>query len=206
MVIKERDPFLWLAPHLDGDEASYQEYAKRLMTKLKRYFASNRCEAADDLASESLLRLTNKLAIAEPEGPDSEDARTRFLFGIARNVLAEWRRRKSNRELVLSDDDRPEFSLPPVDLVATECLELLRQTVSRSLAQLSPMDRELITQTILNTDYRLTLAAMAKEKGIPAPTMRQRGRRTRVRFEEMLRASDRIDDLFRCLGLKRVTE
>jgi len=27
MVVKESDPFLWLAPDLAGDQASYQDYA-----------------------------------------------------------------------------------------------------------------------------------------------------------------------------------
>ncbi len=203
MVIKERDPFLWLAPHLADDEASYQEYAKRLMTNLKRYFAGNGCAAADDLSSESIFRLTRKLASGEPEVSDSEDVRTKFLFGIARNVLSEWRRRPGAREMSLREEDGPAFRLPPVDLVGNECLELLLETVNRSLAQLSAEDRDILTQTVLNADYRRTLAAMAKEKGIQAPAMRQRGRRTRIRFEEMLLASNRIDDLLRCLGLKR---
>ena len=103
----------------------------------------------------------------------------------------------------LREDDGPAFHLPPVDLAGNECLELLRETINRSLARLSAEDRDILTQTVLNAEYRRTLTAMAKEKGIQAPAMRQRGRRTRIRFEEMLLASDRIDDLLRCLGLKR---
>jgi len=203
MIIKERDPFRWLAPHLADDEASYQEYAKRLMMKLKRYFAGNGCVAADDLTSESIFRLTRKLAGGEPEVGDSEDLRTKFLFGIAKNVLSEWRRRPGARETALRENEGPEYSLPPVDLIGKECLELLRETINRSLAQLSAADRDILTQTVLNAECRRTLAAIAKEKGIQAPAMRQRGRRTRIRFEEMLLASDRIDDLLGCLGLKR---
>jgi RNA polymerase sigma factor (sigma-70 family) len=203
MLIKERDPFLWLAPHLISDEASYQEYAKRLVTKLTRYFAANGCAAADDLASESLMRLTKKLADGPPpESLDSEESKTRFLFGIARNVLSEWRRRPGAREMLLPDDDRPEFSLPPVDLIEAECLELLKETISKSLAQLNAMEREILTQTVLNADGRRTLAELAQERGIQAPAMRKRGSRTRRRFEEALLASERIDDLLRCLGLK----
>jgi DNA-directed RNA polymerase specialized sigma24 family protein len=172
------------------------------MTKLRRYFAANRCFAADDLASESIFRLTRRLASGEPELDDSAE-RTKFLFGIAKNVLSEWRRRPGAREMSLRETDGREYTLPPVDLIANECLELVRETISKSLAKLSATDRDILTQTVLNVGYRRTLAGMAKEKGIQAPAMRQRGRRTRIRFEGMLLASDRIDDLLRCLGLKR---
>jgi DNA-directed RNA polymerase specialized sigma24 family protein len=202
MIVKERDPFLWLAPNLGEDEASYEEYAKRLMTRLRRYFAGNGCVAADDMASESIFRLTKKLAVGGLEIDDT-DERTKFLFGIAKYVLAEWRRGPEAKEMSLRDTDGDAYALPPVDLIGDQCLELLKDTIQKSLAQLSATDREILLQTVLNGECRRTLAALAKEKGIQAPAMRQRGRRTRLRFEEMLLASERIDDLLRCLGLKR---
>src|SRR5579871_509007 len=92
MVIKERDPFIWLAPHLAGDERSYREYSERLIRDLKCYFAGNRCPQPDELTSEVLLRLVRKLDEGEPEGRDSETARRQYVFGIAKFVLMEWRR------------------------------------------------------------------------------------------------------------------
>ncbi len=202
MVAKQSDPFLWLAPDLACGEESYQEYAQRLMARLKRYFAGAGCYAADDLAAETLLRLTKKLTSGGPECLDGE-SRSKFLFGIAKNVLAEWRRGPGARETGLPHDPSGPFVLPPMDLMGRQCLDLLKDTVNHALAKLSEEDRKLILATVLNGECRQTLAELARERGIQEPAMRQRSRRTRLRFEAMLLASERIDDLIRCLGLKR---
>ncbi len=173
-----------------------------MLARLKRYFASASCNAADDLAAETLLRLTKRLTVGETGVFEGDDSRTKFLFGIAKNVLAEWRRRPDAKETVL-EDDGVQFVLPPVDLIGRQCLELLKKAVNESLAKLSEEDRYLILQTVLNAGYRRTFAELAEERGIQEPAMRQRSSRTRRRFEELLLASAQIDDLIRCLGLKR---
>ena len=203
-MVKNRDPFVWLAPELAEDESQYRKYAERLTRSLKCYFASNGCEAADDLASESLLRLVRKLAEEEPAGCESETERRRYLFGIARNVLREWRRRPDARETRLPEEEGWELSLPPIDLIAKQCLELLRTAVQDTLARLSQTEQDILNESELNPEYVQTFAALARAKGTQAPTMRQRAFRARVRFRNLVLASDRIGDLLRCLGIERI--
>ncbi|MGA2740684.1 MAG: hypothetical protein ABSG65_25005 [Bryobacteraceae bacterium] len=204
MVVQERDPFVWLAPGLSGDESSYRTYAEGVTRSLKCYFAGNGCADADDLASESIFRLVRKLAEGDPHGCRSETERKGYLFGIARNVLREWRRRPDARDTCLHEEQKLEFSLPPIDLIARQCLELLRKSVNDNLARLSPIEREILNQSELNPEYRSTLAALAKAAGTQAAAMRQRACRARTRFRNLLLASERIADLLRCLGIERV--
>ena len=201
--IKERDLFLWLAPRLAGDERGYHAFASRLMSDLKCYFAGHRCEAADDLASEVLFRLTRKLESGEGLECDSEESRKKYMFGIARNVLREWKRGRDLRETGLLDDESRQPSLPPVDLAAQQCLEILAAVVKENLAQLGTMERETLLQSELNPDYSPTLAELAQMLGTKAPAMRQRVHRARIRFRDMVLTSDRLNDLLRCLGMER---
>lgn len=203
-MVQARDPFVWLAPGLAGDESSYRTYAEAVTRSLKCYFAGNGCAADDDLASESILRLVRKLADGDPPGCNSEAARKGYLFGIAKNVLREWRRRPDARETGLHEEEGLQFSLPPIDLIARQCLELLRNAVKDNLAKLSPIEQEILNQSELNPEYSSTLAALAKAAGTQAAAMRQKARRARIRFRDLLLASDRIADLLRCLGIERV--
>jgi RNA polymerase sigma factor (sigma-70 family) len=203
MLVQERDPFVWLAPGLAGDESSYRTYADSVTRGLRCYFAGHGCGDADDLASESMLRLVRKLADGEPQGCASETERKRYLFGIARNVLREWRRRPDARETCLDEDAEFEFNLPPIDLIARQCLELLRQAVRDNLAKLSPIEQDILHQSELNPEYSSTLAALAKTAGTKASAMRQRARRARIRFRNLVLGSDRIADLLKCLGIER---
>ena len=204
VLVKDRDPFVWLAPGLAGDESSYRTHAEGVTRSLKCYFAGNGCADADDLASESILRLVGKLAEGGPPECSLETERRGYLFGIARNVLREWRRRPDARETCLHEEEGLEFSLPPIDLIARQCLELLRKSVDDNLARLSPIEREILNQSELNPEYSSTLAALAKAAGTQAAAMRQRARRARMRFRNLLLASERIADLLRCLGIERV--
>jgi DNA-directed RNA polymerase specialized sigma24 family protein len=202
-LVKEIDPFVWLAPELASDESAYRMYAERVTRSLKSFFAGHGCEVADDLASESLLRLVEKLAESAPVGCESDTGRKRYLFGIARNVLREWRRRPGARETVLHEDES-EYGLPPIDLISKECLELLRKAVQDNLARLSPIEQDILNRSELNPEYSSTLAALAKAKGTQPAAMRQKARRARIRFRNLVLTYDRIGDLFRCLGMERI--
>jgi hypothetical protein len=70
-----------------------------------------------------------------------------------------------------------EYSLPPIDLIARQCLELLRKAVKDNLAKLSPIERDILNQSELNPEYSSTLAALAKAAGTQAAAMRQRAHR-----------------------------
>ncbi len=204
MVVKERDPFIWLAPHLAGDEPSYREYSERLMRDLKCYFAGNACPQADDMASEVMYRLIRKLGDGEPEGRDTETARRQYVFGIAKFVLKEWRRGPEFRELPLPDGEGAHQSLPPMDLAHLQCLELLKEVVRKNLSRLNPMERDILAESELNPEYVPTLADLARQKGEQPAAVRQRVFRARKSFRKLLMMSDRLSDLFRCLGMEPV--
>jgi DNA-directed RNA polymerase specialized sigma24 family protein len=147
-----------------------------------------------------------KLAERVPEGCHSEIDRKRYLFGVARNILREWRRRPGVREARLKEEEEPGYSLPPIDLIAKECLELLRQVVQDSLARLSPLDQDILNRSELNPKQTLTLSELAKVKDMRAAAMRQRAHRARRRFRDLLLTSRRIGDLFGCLGMGRTKQ
>jgi DNA-directed RNA polymerase specialized sigma24 family protein len=203
MAVTDRDPFLWLAPRLADDVPAHEVYAARLMSDLRCYFAGNRCEAAEDLAAEVILRLIRKLEAGGLPECDSEEARRKYMHGIARNVLREWKRGPGVRELPLQETEGREHSLPAFDLAAKQCLELLEEVVKANLAQLAPTEQDILLESELNADFSPTLAQLARQKGTTAPAMRQRVHRARVRFRNLILESDRVDDLLRCLGLDR---
>src|SRR5665213_2757760 len=127
MVIDKHDPFMWLASEFkEGEE--YQRYANRIKGNLNCYFAGRGCHEAEDLTSETLLRIVRKLGEGDFMETQSSNSRNHYLFGIARRVLFEWQRRPARRERELQDEE--EFrGLPPIDLAAKHCLELLREVV-----------------------------------------------------------------------------
>jgi DNA-directed RNA polymerase specialized sigma24 family protein len=204
MVARGHDPFVWLLPDLAADGPAYQDYADRLTGNLKRYFAGNGCPDAADLASESILRLVSRLASDTPPECASETEKRQYLFGIAKNVLRESRRSQQTREVPYETHGCPEFSLPPIDMIAAECLALLRAAVRENLAQMSPVDRDILNRNELNPEYRPRLRDLAKTERATDAAMRQRAHRARIRFRRLLVSSDRIKDLLRCLGIERV--
>ena len=203
MIAKKHDPFVWIAPDLAEGSEDYHRHAERLQRSLVCYFAANGCAEADDLASETLLRLVEKLGEGEGAKGGAANERKQYLFGIARNVLREWRRRPAAREVELQDSDEgPQFWLPPINLISRQCLELLREAVRQNLAQLSLPEQELLHESELNPERSVTLADLAREKGAQAATMRKRAHRARIRFRKLVMASVGIADLLRCLGIE----
>jgi hypothetical protein len=81
---------------------------------------------------------------------------------------------------------------------------LLRKVVQdNNLARLSPAEQDILKQSELNPEYSATFAVLAKAAGTQAAAMRQRARRARIRFRNLVLASDRIGDLLKCLGIER---
>lgn len=60
-----------------------------VLRKLVCFFAGRRCGDAEDLAAETLLRVAAKCGSVDASGLDD---RTRYFYGVARNVLHEWHR------------------------------------------------------------------------------------------------------------------
>jgi DNA-directed RNA polymerase specialized sigma24 family protein len=199
VVAEKPDPFVWLAPEHAGDASAYSAYARKIRKRLIAFFTGNRCEDAENLASECLFRLTKRLGAGKLGEFDSESARKAYLLGIARNVLREWRQRPESADVPLADDDgHPQFQVPPLDLVREECLKLYREAVERHAAQFRQIEPELLT--MLDPTHG-RLAELARARGIKPATMRKQAERLRDRFMELLTDFERYDDLKRCLGI-----
>jgi RNA polymerase sigma factor (sigma-70 family) len=199
--IEERDPFFWLAPKRAADEASRHEYAQRVLKNLASFFANKGCTVPEDLASESLLRLMRKLGDGEPEVQDSQESRIQYLFGIARNVLREWRRKPEAREAELEPLEE-QFPLPAIDLIRIECQELFVKVVHEVLEGLEPEAREILRERHLNPGVPSTLADLAARNQKTPAAMRKQAQRARLRFHAAISASFRFGDLMRCLGIE----
>jgi len=90
-------------PDRDRDaEAKYLEITRKLVC----FFAGRGCRDAEDLATESVLRVAGKCG-----GVDASDYpdRTGYFYGVARNVLHEWQR-DSLRESTKRDAFRRELT------------------------------------------------------------------------------------------------
>jgi RNA polymerase sigma factor (sigma-70 family) len=99
-----------------------------IMRKLVCFFAGRGCGDAEDLALESVLRVAGKCADVDASAYKD---RFGYFYGVARNVLHEWRR-DSLRESTKREEMRRELArLPMSDLqtwsrkeAAHRCLEL----------------------------------------------------------------------------------
>lgn len=206
MAVKEIDPFLWLAPELAGDADAYERRASLVKKNLTCYFIHHGCAAeAEDLASESLLRLMRRLGEGHGGELDSAEARSKYLFGIAKYVLYEWQRNPAAKAEALNDrEEDAGFTLPPLNLIAKQCQELLREAVHRCMSRLSPAEQEILRQRELHPDAPTTLAELARAMGTQPDAMRQQAHRIRKRFRQWMLAHERIQELLRCLGIQRV--
>src|SRR5215211_9543619 len=75
------------------DPQSAGERFEFLRTKLVFYFEYRRCDDPEELAQETLDRLRQK--------KDEVKDPTRYCFGVARNVLHEyWRKKQAEREYI----------------------------------------------------------------------------------------------------------
>ena len=161
----------WLDEGHDSAGARYVEMRRRLVG----YFARKRCNGAEDLADETLNRVTRRL---EEEGRITDAEPARYCYIVARFVFLE-----SLRSPAVVSDVRldPAIAQPPavaVDQSALECLD-------RCLDELTPHDRELILNYYVGeagakAAQRRTLASRF---GLSANALTIRASRIRSRLE-----------------------
>ncbi len=195
----KHDPFVWLAPERTDNASAYSAYASKIRKTLISFFAGNRCDDAENLASECLFRLTMKLGTGALPHLDDEGRRAAYLRGMARIVLLEWRHRAGRADVPLEDEDsRPQFQVWPVDLIQEQCLELYREAIRKQEAHFRRIEPEILTML---RPERGHLDKLARARGVKPATMRKRAERVRDRFLKLLADYERFDDLKRCLGI-----
>jgi RNA polymerase sigma-70 factor (ECF subfamily) len=174
----EREIELRLVSRLrEGDaaafEAVYEAYRPRLFSFLVRL--SRRRDVAEDLLDETWLRLVARagsLAADTRLGP--------WLFTVARNLHASWRRHRTVDESRLLDLTpswpRPEPGESPFEVTARSETE---RRLERGLARLPERDREVL---LLVGGQEMTPSEAAEALGLSPDVLRKRLQRARDRL------------------------
>lgn len=108
-----------------------------------------------------------------------------WLFTVARNLALDHLRRHHPRSL----DETPEpvaASSPDVDPLARAMASQRRARVAQSVAELAPLDREVLS---LRFEEELLLPQLAGALGVPVPTAKARLYRALARLRERLLAA-----------------
>jgi len=128
----------WLDEGGDTGGEAYLQMRRRLVT----YFQRKRCLTPDDLADETLNRVTRRL---EEQGSITDAPPARYCYIVAKFVLLEHLRHPDSRRvpnLNLSEHARPPAAAPGEPLIGERMLECL----DRCLSALERADRELILE------------------------------------------------------------
>ncbi|MCW2917157.1 MAG: polymerase subunit sigma-24 [Actinomycetia bacterium] len=153
-------------------EVIFSRYSANILGYLLR--RTEAPEDAADLMSEVFATAWRRIGSV----PDGEEAKL-WLYGIARNVLANHRRGSLRRNR-LADRLREHLSShPDAEPVAAA------EGVRAALAQLSDSDRELLTLTVWE---QLTPAEIATLLDLESTTVRTRLARARTRLRRVLEA------------------
>jgi DNA-directed RNA polymerase specialized sigma24 family protein len=156
----------WLDPDREQAGIKYEQIRLRLI----KIFTGRGCSDAEDLADETINRVTTRLGEIEKEFSGD---RTRYFFGVANKVYLEYLRRKPPQ-------------LPPWPPPDSERIELEYRCLERCIEQLSEDNRELLLQYYgvdggAKIEHRRELA---KKLGIGPNALRIRAFRIRLALQE----------------------
>ncbi|MDQ2875919.1 MAG: RNA polymerase sigma factor [Actinomycetota bacterium] len=145
--------------------------------EIHRYVAGRLgADAADDVTADTFLTAFRKRTTYDQ---DREEARP-WLYGIATNLIGEYRRTERRRLRTLARTpaaERPEsFEDTATDKITAE---RLRPRLASALARLSPAERDLLL-LVAWTD--LTYVGVAQALGIPPGTVASRLHRVRKKI------------------------
>lgn len=165
-----QEAFDALLDWLDSDREQAGLKYEQIRSRLIKIFAGRGCVDPEELADETINRVTSKLS--EIQGEFTGD-RARYFFGVANKVYLEYLRRKTPQPPALSPEDSLQAELE------YRCLE-------HCVAQLSEDDRSLLLREYgakgrTQADQR---KALAEEIGISLNALRIRVYRIRVALKE----------------------
>jgi DNA-directed RNA polymerase specialized sigma24 family protein len=156
----------WLDPNRDEAGRKYEDIRRRLI----KIFACRGCCEAEDLADETINRVSSKLRIIQSDYSGDPD---RYFYGVANKIHREYLRRKR-------------ASMTPVPTPASGDVEKEYQCLDRCLQQLTPNNRELVLgyyqqERRAKIDHRRNLA---EQLGIALNALRIRAHRIRASLQE----------------------
>jgi DNA-directed RNA polymerase specialized sigma24 family protein len=149
----------WLDQDRDLAGRKYEEVRRRLI----EIFTSRGCQDAEELADETINRVTSKLARISGEYVGDP---ARYFYGVAQKIHLESLRRKP-APVITAEADEPER-----DELEYECLK-------RCIENISPESRDLILQ-YYRAEKREKIShrkALAEKKGIKPNALRVRVKR-----------------------------
>ena len=112
--------FRMLLNWLDPDQESAAQKYEKIRGRLVRIFIGRGCYEADDLADETMNRVTLKVpSIRESYVGDPAP----YFFGVADKVHLEWLRKQKRARPVELTDNSPHVEPEPEDDTEYECLE-----------------------------------------------------------------------------------
>jgi DNA-directed RNA polymerase specialized sigma24 family protein len=161
----------WLDPDRNEAGQKYEDIRRRLI----KIFCCRGCYEPEDLADETISRVTKKLR--EIESTYTGDRRL-YFFGVANRVHLEYVRKPV-----------PSLSPPPVKAPdEVEAMELEYACLEHCLQRLTPENRELVLQYYQDEkrakiDHRKNLA---EKLGIALNALRIRAHRIRLTLEKCL--------------------
>ena len=174
------DAFETLLIHLDTDRERAGERYEVIRYRLLRFFTCRGSARPDELADETIDRVSRKLAAGETiRVPEIE----RYFLGVARNVLREAWDEESRRNAtgLGAEADRPAPS-PEPEAAIVVCLE-------RCLEALPPESRDLLLRYYAadGAAKAETRKAIARGLGVGATALRLRLLRLRAKLERCIR-------------------
>ena len=160
----------WLDPQREQAGQKYED----IRSSLIKIFTSRGCFEPEDLADETINRVTRKLKQIEA---DFTGDPARYFYGVANKVHLEYLRRKP-------------VQLPPVLPLTSDEVEREFECLERCMDQLTPENRQLVLQYYqeekkARIDHRKLLAG---KLGIAVNALRIRVCRIRASLQECVQA------------------
>jgi RNA polymerase sigma factor (sigma-70 family) len=169
-----QDDFDRLLAWLDTDrELAGQKY-ENLRRGLIDFFNYRGCSGAEDLADDTINRVTRKVKELEPKYKGDP---VRYFYGVAKKVCQEYLRKKPTLEIT---------SLASYTSDQADILEQQDRCLAWCINQLSPVNREVIL-TYYQKDKREKIDArkeLGKRLGLTSNTLRVRASRIREALEK----------------------
>ena len=174
--LRNKSDFDLMLSWLDRDRELAANKYELIRSKLTRLFVSRGCFAPDELADETIERVTRKIREILP-GYQGEP--TRYFYGVARNVFLEYTRKPPTCELP------NKLSFLETD---SEEAELRDRCLGRCLRRLNPEQSDFIIEYYKKQGSEKVLhrKKLAEKLGISQRALRVRAFRIRAELQDCM--------------------
>ena len=157
---------VWLDPAREEDGRKYEEIRVRLI----KIFTCRKCSEAEDLADETINRVSKKLKEIEST---YSGARAPYFYGVANKVYMEYLRRKK-------------VPAPPAPADQSDAIEKEYACLEKCIEDLTPDNRELVLQYYQGekTAKIVHRKQLAEQLGIAVNALRIRAHRIRTSLQD----------------------